>query len=105
MTIEEMTTMSYILLAIAVVLGIVAVVLFFSLKIPKAYRAVKGQKKSRRRRVGRKQMRHQPPKERNSEKSNAETVKLEEETVALCEDEVHFTMLQDITYVHAEEEL
>lgn len=103
MTIEKMTIMSYIFLVVAVVLGIVAVVLFFTLRIPKAYRAVKGHtyRGKRSRHVSaRKKMRVNKP----------ETVKLEEdrqqdsETEVFCEGDVQFTVLQDITYVHADEE-
>lgn len=109
MTIEEMTTMSYVFLAIAVVLGIVAVMLFVTLKIPKAYRAVKGSKNRRKRAVSRKIKQG-----RKIQKSSSKTVKLkenlskdkkEEQTEILCGEKVSFTMLQDITYVHVEEEL
>lgn len=103
MTIEKMTIMSYIFLVIAVLLGIVAVVLFFTLRIPKAYRAVKGHtyrgKKSRHVSARKKTKVNKP-----------ETVKLEEdwqqdsETELFSEDDVRFTVLQDITYVHADEE-
>lgn len=100
MTIEEMTAVSYILLAFAIILGIVTVVLFFTLKIPKAHRAVKGQRKHKRKK-----------RITGKTKDIPKTVKLEEsfmqegETVLMAEDKVHFTILQDITYVHAEEEL
>lgn len=110
MTMEEMITVSYILLAIAVVIGIVAVVLFFTLKIPKAYRVVKGQKSSKKRHKRKKRKRYVQQK-RNAGKSISVTAKLDEkrqqnsETEVFCEDEVRFTMLQDITYVHVEEEL
>ncbi len=99
MTIEEMTAVSYILLTFAIILGIVTVVLFFTLKIPKAHRAVKGQRKHKRKK-----------RITGKTKDIPKTVKLEEsfmqeETMVMTEDKVHFTILQDITYVHAEEEL
>lgn len=113
MTIEEMTTVSYILLAVAVILGIVAVVLFVTMKIPKAYRAVKGQKKSKRRHRG-KRKHHAAPKTADRKKHNSVTMKLEkqlqhkhmeEETEVLSEQEVKFTIVQDITFIHVDEEL
>lgn len=116
MTIEEMTTMSYVFLAIAVVLGIVAVILFVTLKIPKAYRAVKGQKNSRKRYAGRtkKTASRKSKQRKKSEKNSQKTVKLEEsrlkdkeedKTEILNGEKVQFTMLQDITYIHVEEGL
>ena len=116
MTIEEMTTMSYIFLAIAVVLGIVAVVLFITLKIPKAYRSVKGQKNSTKRYAGRrkKTASRKSKQRKKSEKNSQKTVKLggnqskdkeEDKTEILNGEKVQFNMLQDITYVHVEEEL
>lgn len=109
-TIEEMTIMSYVLLVVAIVLGIVAVVLFFTLRIPKAYRAVKGHGHNRKRYHGKKKTRHVSQRKK-SKKSHPETVKLRDgwehdsEIEVLCEETIHFTMLQDITYVHVEEEL
>ncbi|MEE1256937.1 MAG: hypothetical protein UHN47_10535 [Lachnospiraceae bacterium] len=92
MTIEEMTMMSYIFLIIAVVLGIVAIVLFFVWKIPKGYRTVKGQKRYRKR-VHHKQRTCKP------ETAQTETIKLDVKQ----QEKVQFTVLQDITFVHAEE--
>ena len=94
MTIEEMTIMSYVFLVIAIVLGIIAVILFFAWKIPKNYRVVKGQKhykkkKNRATRLG------------NERNGQAETVKLD----AKQQEKVQFTTLQDITFVHTEEEI
>ena len=92
MTIEEMTIMSYIFLIIAVVLGIVAVVLFFVWKIPKRYRSVKRQKRHRKRA-------HRKARESKSKTAQSETVRLD----AKKQEKVQFTVLQDITFVHAEE--
>lgn len=91
MTIENMTIMSYALLAVAVMLGIVAVVLFFTLKIPKAYRSVKGQGKNRKRK-----------KKCKEPKRVVETVQLEQYSQPQ-DNGVHFTVLQDITYIHTKE--
>ena len=111
MTIEEMTAVSYILFAIAVILGIVAVVLFVTMKIPKAYRAVKGQKKRRHRG---KRKHHVAPQKADKKKHNTVTMKpekqlqqtqLEEKTEVLSEHEVKFTIVQDITFIHVDEEL
>ena len=99
MTIEKMTILSYALLALAITLGMVTVVLFFTLKIPKAYRAVKGQKRS-------KKKKHMSSR-KNDRKSRLETEKRKQEqmneTEMLMEEAVQFTILQDITYVHADE--
>ena len=92
MTIEEMTTMSYIFLVIAIVLGIIAVVLFFVWKIPKSYRAVKGQKRY-------KKKAHRTTRLNNEKTGQAETVRLD----AKQQEKVQFTTLQDITFVHTEE--
>lgn len=102
MTIENMTMMSYIFLAIAVVLGMIAVILFFTWKIPKGYRAVKGHKKS----INGKKITKRMP----SKKGKSETVKLKVNsqydgaTEVFPGDEVQFVTLQDITFVHADEE-
>lgn len=99
MTIEKMTTLSYILLAFAIILGITAVVLFFTLKIPKAYRIVKGQKKKKaKRRITKKEK--QSPKTKKLKESFIQ----EGETVVMREEEVYFHMLQDITFVHVDKE-
>lgn len=99
MTIEKMTMLSYILLAFAIILGITAVVLFFTLKIPKAYRIVKGQKKKKiKRRIANKEK--QTPKTKRLKESFVQ----ESETVTIREEEVHFHILQDITFVHVDKE-
>lgn len=93
MTIEEMTIMSYIFLVIAILLGIIAVILFFVWKIPKSYRAVKGQKR-------RKGKVKQVSKLREKKTRQAETVRLDTKQ----QEKMQFTTLQDITFVHTEEE-
>lgn len=93
MTIEEMTIMSYVFLVIAILLGIIAVILFFVWKIPKSYRAVKGQKR-------RKGKVKQVAKLKVKKREQADTVRLD----AKRQERVPFTTLQDITFVHAEEE-
>lgn len=109
MTIEEMRTMSYVLLAVAVMLGIIAIVWFITLKIPKAYRAVKEQKSNKKRCVGKKQKYYVVQNKKKKGKSNLTTVKLEEngkhilETEVLSEEKIRFTILQDITYVFVKE--
>ena len=94
MTIEEMTMMSYVFLVIAILLGIIAVILFFVWKIPKSYRAVKGQKR-------RKGKAKQASKLREKKTGQAETVRLDTKR----QEKMQFTTLQDITFVHTEEEI
>lgn len=93
MTIEEMTIMSYVFLVIAILLGIIAVILFFVWKLPKSYRAVKGQKR-------RKGKAEQAAKLKVEKGGQTETVRLDEKR----QERVRFTTLQDITLVHTEEE-
>lgn len=110
MTIEKMTILSYILLVVAVMLGIVAVVLFFTLKIPKAYRSVKGQRKSKKKtKDNNKTKKQRVSLEMQMQSWKTETMRLKEgecqlqQTEQSPEDKVTFELLQDITYIHTEE--
>ena len=69
-------------------------VLFFAWKIPKSYRVVKGQKHY-------KKKKHRATRLGNERNGQAETVKLD----AKQQEKVQFTTLQDITFVHTEEEI
>lgn len=87
------TVLSYMFLVIAVVLGLIAVVLFFAWKLPKGYRAVKGQKR-------RKKQAYRTAGLSEKKPERAQTVKLEKKQ----QEKVPFIILQDITFVHAQEE-
>ncbi len=99
MTIENMTAVSYGLLVVAVMLGIIALILFFALKIPKANRVVRGQRTKKQVRTRQSVKKHKKTKNPTIQETKILYQKEEKDR-----GKVKFTVLQDITYIHINNE-